>query len=323
MVDHDDVSGAQIQPGRWVARGARVRLVGAATGLLAVGWCLVSGWSAIVHAHPAYPILLGLTALVALAVTVRASRHRPHGAGRRIVWRIAAAVVALAWVAAIVWLRPSAAVEPALAALVSDSSVTVTEDATRIVLAPAGTEPSTGVFFQPGAKVDARAYAAVLRPLAEDGRLVVIAKQPLSLAFLATGAFASTRPAYPAITRWVVGGHSLGGVVAASDAAAHDEDAAAPVVGLLLLASYPAGDLRDTLTAAVLSVSASNDGLATPAKIEASRALLPASATFTVIDGAVHSYFGDYGPQDGDGVPTLDHDAARRQLSEATTRFVG
>ena len=119
----------------------------------------------------------------------------------------------------------------------SDSSVTVTEDATRIVLAPTGTEPSTGVFFQPGAKVDARAYAAVLRPLAEDGRLVVIAKQPLSLAFLATGAFASTRPAYPAITRWVVGGHSLGGVVAASDAAAHDEEATAPVVGLLLFAS--------------------------------------------------------------------------------------
>ncbi len=310
-------------------RGARVRQMAALGALLAVGWCLVSAWSAIVHAHPAYPILLGLTALVALAAVVRARRHRALGAGRRssggvwrIVWRIAAAVAAFAWVAAIVWLRPSAAVEPALAALVSDASVTVTEDATRIVLAPAGTEPSTGMFFQPGAKVDARAYAAVLRPLAEDGRLVVIAKQPLSLAFLATDAFASTRPNYPAITRWVVGGHSLGGVVAASDAAAHDDDAAAPVVGLLLFASYPAGDLSDTLTAAVLSVSASNDGLATPAKIEASRAMLPASATFTVIDGAVHSSFGDYGPQDGDGVPTVDHDAARRQLSEATTRFV-
>ena len=51
----------------------------------------------------------------------------------------------------------------------SDAAVTVTESATQIVMTPTGEVSSTGVFFQPGAKVDARAYAAVLRPLAEAG----------------------------------------------------------------------------------------------------------------------------------------------------------
>jgi pimeloyl-ACP methyl ester carboxylesterase len=56
-----------------------------------------------------------------------------------------------------------------------------------------------------------RAYAAVLRPLADAGYTVVIPKQPLGIAFLATGAFESTRDAHPDIDSWVVGGHSLGG----------------------------------------------------------------------------------------------------------------
>jgi hypothetical protein len=42
-----------------------------------------------------------------------------------------------------------------------------------------------------------------------------------------------------------------------------------------------------------------------------------------VVDGAVHAYFADYGPQPGDGVPTISHDEARSQISAVSTRFVG
>ncbi len=72
----------------------------------------------------------------------------------------------------------------------------------------------------------------------------------------------------------------------------------------------------------MLSVSGSNDRLATPSDIEASKANLPAGSTFTVIQGAVHAYFGDYGPQPGDGVPTISHDDARQQISDASVEFV-
>ncbi len=217
----------------------------------------------------------------------------------------------------------AAPVHRALAALRSDAGVTVTDAATEIVLTPTGPASGTGVFFQPGARVDARAYTAVLRPLAEAGHPVVIAKQPLGIAFLASGAFDAARARHPDVTRWVVGGHSLGGTVAALTADAAGAAPRAPVVGLLLYASYPAGDVSTTLRAGVLSISGVNDGLATPAKIEASKATLPAGSTFLALDGVVHAFFGDYGPQPGDGTPTVSHDDARAAIADASVAFVG
>ena len=76
--------------------------------------------------------------------------------------------------------------------------------------------------------------------------------------------------------------------------------------------------MSSSLTADVLSISGSEDGLATPAKIDASRADLPRGTTYTVVEGGVHAFFGDYGPQPGDGTPTITHDAARTQISSAS-----
>lgn len=299
-------------------------LVVAAAAVLVVAWVCVTAWGAVVHGHPAYAVLLALTLAGGVVVGVRALRRRPTGGGWRRAVRVVLLVLGAAGVVAVGWLRPFGAVEPALAAMRSDDAVTVTESATRYVLAPAdgGDASTTAVFFQPGARVDARAYAAVLRPLAEAGHTVVVAKQPLGIAFLAVGAFDDARAAAPGAERWVVGGHSLGGTVAAMEADAADDDAEAPAAGLLLFASYPAGDVSGSLTAAVESVSGSEDGLSTPAKIDASRADLPAGSSFTVVEGAVHAQFGDYGVQPGDGTPTISHDDARAQISAAAVAFV-
>lgn len=296
-------------------------LVVAAAAVLVVAWACATAWGAVVHGHPAYAVLLALTLVGAVVAGVRALRRRPARPGWRRAGRVALLVVGAAWIVLVAWLRPFVAVEPALEDMRSDDAVTVTEGATRYVLTPAGGGDGTAVFFQPGARVDARAYVAVLRPLAEAGHTVVVAKQPLGIAFLATGAFDDARAAVDA-DRWVVGGHSLGGTVAAMAAETADDDAEAPAAGLLLFASYPAGDMSGTLTAAVASVSGSEDGLATPAKIDASRADLPADAAFTVVEGAGHAYFGDYGPQPGDGTPTITHDDARAQISGAAVAFV-
>jgi Alpha/beta hydrolase family len=299
----------------------------AAAGVLIVAWVCLTAWGAIVHGHPAYAILLGLTLIGSSYAAWRAWRGVPRRTGWRLVLRVALLVAAVAWIGAMAWLRPFTAVEPALAAMQSDATVTVTESPTQVVMSPAagagGTDASdTGVFFQPGALVEARAYAAVLRPLAEAGHTVVIAKQPLGIAFLALPAFDDARSAHPEVSQWVLGGHSLGGVVAAMQADASDEDASAPAVGLLLFASYPAGDISSSLSAAAMSISGTRDGLSTPEKIAASRSNLPADTTFVVIDGASHADFGDYGPQPGDGTPTITHDDARSQISDASVRFV-
>lgn len=292
-------------------------------GVLVCIWAMATSGEAIIHGNPAYAIFLGVTLLLSIAAiwrTLRRSERR--GGGWRLAGRVVLVVVAAGWLALTAWLRPYGAVEPALTAMDPDDAVSVSETATEIVLRPRSGASSVGVMFQPGALVDARAYAAVLRPLAEDGHTVVIAKQPFGIAFLAIGALDSARADHPDVEAWVVGGHSLGGTVAAMEATADAPDGAAPVDGLLLYASYPAGDISSTLDAAVESISGTRDGLATPGKIEASRDDLPADSGFTVIDGASHAQFGAYGPQPGDNTPTISNDDAREQISDASRAFV-
>lgn len=294
----------------------------ATLGVIVVLWAALATSGMLVHGHPAYVILLVVTLAGCLAGAIRswfvtAARGHRRFAVVRLVLVGAGALV----IAATGWLVPSSAQQPALDALRSDSSVSVTESSTSIVLTPTGLMSHTGVFFQPGAKVDARAYAAILRPLVEAGHRVVIPKQPLGIGFLATGAFAASRSAYPSVTAWVVGGHSLGGTVAAIDAQNFASATTEPVVGLLLYGSYPASSLRG-VPVTVLSISGSNDGLSTPAAITASKASLPVDARFLTIAGGIHSYFGDYGEQSGDGTPTISHAAARAQISAASVDFV-
>lgn len=294
----------------------------ALAGIGVVVWVCVTSWGAVVHGHPIYAVLLGLTLLVSiLAGALSFGSGRPVR-GWRLGGAIVLAVLALGWLGAMAWLRPFTAVEPALAAMDSTDTVIVTETPTQIVMAPALDPSTTGVVFQPGAKVEARAYAAILRPLVEAGATVIIPKQPLGIGFLSMGAFESARDAFPGIGRWIVGGHSLGGTVAAMDAEEHDADTIAPVAGLLLYASYPASDMSTTLTSDVMSISASEDGLATPADIEESMSTLPQDSGFIAIDGAVHAFFGDYGPQPGDGTPTIPQDDARSQIGDISVDFV-
>lgn len=303
----------------WVSR------IIAVLALLAVGWAVVTALPAVVHGHPAYAVVLVLVALGAAAALYLHREARPGPTGWRRLGSVALALGGLGAVATVVYLRPFSAEEPALAAMQSDGAVTVTESATRIVMQPAaGAALDRAVFFQPGARVEARAYAAVLRPLAESGFPVVIVKQPLGVGFLATGAFESEQDAFPGVSAWVVGGHSLGGTVAVLDALDHQPalDSDRPVVGLLLHASYPASDVSDMAEVGVVSISGTNDGLATPADIEASRANLPGDAQFEAIEGAVHAFFGDYGPQPGDGEPTISHDEARTQISNLSVAAV-
>lgn len=294
----------------------------ALAGIGVVAWAIITSWGAVVHGHPLYAVLLGLTLVVSIVAGVLSLRPREPIRGWRLTGSIVLAVLALAWLGALAWLRPFTAVEPALTAMVSTATVVVTETPTQIVMQP-GLDPSTtGVVFQPGAKVEARAYAAILRPLVDAGFTVVIPKQPLGIGFLAMGAFESARDALPDIEQWVVAGHSLGGTVAAMDAEEHDTDEGAPVAGLLLYASYPASDMSTTLTSDVMSVSGSEDGLATPADIEESVSMLPQDSGFIEIDGAVHAFFGDYGPQPGDGTPTISQDEARSQIGRVSVDFV-
>lgn len=195
----------------------------------------------------------------------------------------------------------------------ANPAITISDTDAALVLSPAGEATDVGLVFVPGAKVEPAAYASKLSGLVEDdGITVVITKPWLNLAFFDLRPLTAFTDLAPEIGTWVVGGHSLGGVRACQ--LATDADA------LALFGSYCATDLSES-GLPVISVSGSEDGLSTPEKIADARSLLPADARLHEIEGASHSSFGDYGPQAGDGTPTISDDDMRSQLTELVGDF--
>lgn len=198
----------------------------------------------------------------------------------------------------------------AAAALVSDDSVTVNQMDGSWVFAPA--EPTAGLIFYPGGKVEYTAYAPLLHDLAEDGILCVLVKMPCNLAVLDMNAADGIPEAFPEITDWYLGGHSLGGAMAASYASKHSDT----LDGLVLLAAYSTADLTDS-GLRVFSAYGSEDGVLDREKYEADRSNLPADTTELLLDGGCHAGFGSYGPQKGDGSPALSAGEQQQQTADA------
>jgi hypothetical protein len=282
--------------------------------VLVPAWVAGTRWSTLAAGHPAHPVLLGALAALGVVLLVRARCARPGGTWRAI-RRAAAGLVVVALLAVAAWLRPYAAEPVAVAATAPSAAVDVVDGWTTWELRPRGRPSGVGVVFFPGALVDPRAYLALLRPLAERGHPVVVLKPPLGVALLASAG--PVLDARPGVARWVLGGHSLGGVAAADGAV----DAGRRAAGVFFWASYPAADLAGAPLSAA-SVSGDRDTLSTPADVAASRERLPPDTEFTVVPGAVHAFFGDYGPQTGDGVPATTRAEAQRRIVEATQRFV-
>jgi pimeloyl-ACP methyl ester carboxylesterase len=206
----------------------------------------------------------------------------------------------------------------ALAALESDNTVRVETDP-WFAFWPQDRAPTSGVIIYPGGRVDPRSYAPSARALAEEGYLTVITPMPLNLAVFDSGAAAEVVTAYPEIETWVVGGHSLGGTMAAGYA----ETNADAIDGLVLWASYPADDTLATRTdLAVLSIYATNDGLSTLEDIEASRENLPAETSWVEIGGGNHAQFGWYGEQSGDGQAAISRSQQQEKIVAATAEFL-
>ena len=236
-------------------------------------------------------------------------------------WRaitlVVVAVVAIVCVGGVVWLSDLAdPTEQATAALASDSTLSVTTDGDLVFQPVDPAEPnSTGFILYPGARVAPEAYAPLARAIAKAGHLVVITPMPFGMAVLSPDAAAGVTDAHPEIEHWVVGGHSLGGAMAAQFAAGHPD----AVDGLVLWAAYPPNGTDLTASDLVVSsISGSEDGLATPDEIAASADRLPADTTFVEISGGNHAGFGSYGPQSGDGEATINQADQQAQVVDAT-----
>jgi dienelactone hydrolase len=206
----------------------------------------------------------------------------------------------------------------ALQALESSGEVEVRQE-DWLVFQPTASNPTVGFIFYPGGRVDARAYAPVAEQIAASGFLVIIVPMPLNLAIADANAANRVIAAYPQIERWVVGGHSLGGAMAARYVYNHP----GAVDGLVLWAAYPAesDDLSNRQDLVVTSIYGTEDGLATVEQVEASRALLPPASSFIAIPGGNHAQFGSYGDQAGDRPATITR-AEQQGMAAAATLTV-
>ncbi len=295
--------------------------VGAAI-VLVVGWAFATAWVGIRGSSPAYLITLMSSLAVAIGLCTWALLvGPPPQRSARKVWTARAGLLlaGVVLLGLLVYLKPLSATPIALDALDDGDGVVVDVSRSSIRLTPTDDPRAAGLAFYPGAKVDPQAYAHVLRPIAEAGFPVVIFKQPYNLAVLdSNAANAVIGDPDDAIERWAVGGHSLGGAMASSYA----ETARDELDGLLLWAAYPVRDMSEQTDLAVMSVYGTNDGLATPADIDERKPDLPTSTGYVPIDGAIHSYFGDYGLQNGDGTPGTTRADAQRQIADASIRFL-
>jgi pimeloyl-ACP methyl ester carboxylesterase len=229
------------------------------------------------------------------------------------------AVVLLVLAGFTIWAyTPPKPMPEAIAALQSDAQVQVTTSP-WLTFTPTGTQPTTGFIFYPGGRVDPRSYAPAARALAEQGYLVTIAPMPFNLAVFKPAAADAVIKAHPEITQWAIGGHSLGGAMAANYVYTHPD----AVQGMALWAAYPANNnsLADRQLP-VVSIYGTNDGLASQFKVDGTRALLPASTRYVPIEGGNHAQMGWYGPQAGDGTATISREEQQKQVVAATEELL-
>lgn len=174
--------------------------------------------------------------------------------------------------------------------------------------------PSAGFIFYPGGKVEYTSYVPLMSALADEGILCILIKMPCNLAVLDMNAAKGMTEKYPDIDDWYIGGHSLGGSMAASYASKNTDE----IDGVILLSSYSTAKI----SAPVLSLYGSEDGVMNREKYEKYKQNIDDTLTEKVIDGGNHALFGSYGAQKGDGVPTISGEEQLDLTAEIIIEFI-
>lgn len=236
----------------------------------------------------------------------------------------------LTWaVVSTLWLANSMrtqGVDPALTQ--SGSVVTVVDGESTLAFLPGKQSGRAGLIFFCGSGVSAVAYAPLLRPIADAGYPVLVIKLPYRFAPLdahreeAINRAVKVIADYPALSFWVVSGHSLGGALAARMAKVHH----GLIAGLVLVGTtHPKQDDLSFLQLPVTKVYATNDGVAPVDRVLSNQGLLPKQTKWVKIAGGNHSQFGHYGQQLFDGEATINREAqqsvVRTELLEVLARL--
>ena len=200
----------------------------------------------------------------------------------------------------------------AIQALAGSNLIEVKQNDNELIFKPQSGESKKGFIFYPGGKVEDTAYDPLMKNLVKKGYTCIIVRMPFNLAVFDMNAADDVIKNHPEITSWYIGGHSLGGAMAASYAAEHSKQ----ISGLALMGAYSTKDLSAS-SMKIVSVYGSKDGVLNKEKYIKNKANLPSSFKELCIEGGNHAGFGNYGQQKGDGQAAIT--AEKQQQITADT----
>ncbi len=160
---------------------------------------------------------------------------------------------------------------------------------------------------------------SLLRKIAARGYLVVVPSMPLNMAAFDINAADEIITAFPGIDRWAIGGHSVGGTMAAQYTARHPEH----ISGLVIWASFPA----DSADLSGLDLPASTiygtlDPRANPASVLERANLLPPGTVFAAVEGGDHHQFGSYLIDPQEDLAVISRADQQDQIVQATLNLL-
>ena len=204
-----------------------------------------------------------------------------------------------------------------------ESQVNSYSDKNGMVFIPENQEFKAVIVFYPGGKVEYSDYKGLLYEFASRGYVCLLPKMPNNLAFFRINAVDVITANYKSEVEavkdldWYLAGHSLGGVAASLYLEEHVDDYA----GLILCASYPNADFSDS-DIRMLSIRGSNDNVLSIEGYDKAKSNWPSDSEEYVIEGGIHSYFGSYGIQDGDGVPEISNEEQLKQTADIVEKWI-
>lgn len=193
--------------------------------------------------------------------------------------------------------------------IVSSNDSRIQDSGSLTVFYPEAQKDSEiGLIFYPGGKVEAIAYAPLLKKISDRGITCVLVKMSFNLAVFNVNGADKVYDVLPQIRRWYIAGHSLGGAMASSYVGQNGD----LLDGLILLGAYPIND-SDIPT---LAIYGSEDEGLDITELESVTNKLE-------IIGGNHAYFGDYGEQEGEMRAAVSRAAQQEAAVEAIIEFIG
>lgn len=187
------------------------------------------------------------------------------------------------------------------------SNAAINDNGSLVTITPTQ-QTETALIFYPGAKVEHTAYLPLLEKVSRTSNIkIFLVRMPLRFAIFNQNAAARIMSQNPDITKWYLGGHSLGGAMASSFASNNQDK----VQGLILLGAYVYGSYPKEKSLTIygtLNTTVSE-------KVDYTENVV-------AIEGGNHAQFGNYGEQKGDQEATITSVQQQQAAVEAIKDFL-